>query len=160
MSNIRIYFTRALKTRTKIDIIRLDLENENFMLFKDVKETDTDGILGEDDCFDSYIERYGFDDISSLAQSGNFKEIKRIIKENDEAFEPERVYTNSKEDEDLVDLLTVFISKKEYTHKTNQKDFATDGYTELGTEWAASYASRELFDIILSGLTKEGYKEI
>ena len=114
MSNIRIYFTRALKTRTKIDIIRLDLENENFMLFKDVKETDTDGILGEDDCFDSYIERYGFDDISSLAQSGNFKEIKRIIKENDEAFEPERVYTNSKEDEDLVDLLTVFISKKEY----------------------------------------------
>ena len=160
---IRCFHTRTQKSFKKLNILRLDLENDTYMLFKDIKECDACSYIGEDE-IDTYLEYTYFEAIKELAKNSSFDEIKRIIEENDNFFKKECLYTRISNNEDeegfyLVDTLEFDHILKTYKYGKEQPDWVTDGYTELGEEIYYTYVSKQLFEIILLGLKQKGYKK-
>ena len=60
----------------------------------------------------------------------------------------EMFYTNSKNDEDLVDQISIDVRNKRYVLDTDAPDMVTDGYDENDEPIESNYVSRFVFDII------------
>ena len=72
----------------------------------------------------------------------------------------EMFYTDSKNDEYLVDQVSIDVKNKRYMLEIDANDMVTDGYDELGNEIRSTYVIREVFDIIISGLKQKNYIEL
>lgn len=69
-------------------------------------------------------------------------------------------YTESKLDEDRVDQISIDVSKKRYILDINADDMITDWVDEYDNYGGALYVSRFVFDLIISGLEKQGFKSV
>ena len=64
----------------------------------------------------------------------------------------EQLYTESKIDEDLVDLISINADEKEYLIELNAPSMVTDGEDDEGNQIYSSYISRFTFDLIVKAL--------
>ena len=71
----------------------------------------------------------------------------------------EMFYTTSKIDEDLVDQISIDINNKRFILDIDVSDLATDGYDEADNPICSTYVSREVFEIIVSGIKQKSYVE-
>ena len=76
----------------------------------------------------------------------------------------EGFYTNAKDqnpsdEEDLYDLIEINEKEKVYNIYTKVDDLSLDGWDEDGEEYSAHYVSRRVFDLIVNGIAKSGFRD-
>ena len=71
----------------------------------------------------------------------------------------EMFYTNSKNNEDLVDQISIDIKNKRYILDIDADIIVTDGEYEDGTEIYSLYISRYMFDLIVEEIKNRGFVE-
>lgn len=69
----------------------------------------------------------------------------------------EMFYTRSKNDEDLVDQISIDARNKRYVLDIDAPDMVTDGYDENDEPIESSYVSRLVYDIIVEGVKAKGF---
>ena len=72
----------------------------------------------------------------------------------------EMFYTDSKNNEDLVDQISIDKSNKRFVLDIDADILVTDGHDEEMNDFSSYYVSRFVFDIILEGLEKNNYKKL
>ena len=72
----------------------------------------------------------------------------------------ELMYTDSKNDEDLVDQVSIDFRNKRYGLDIDANSCVTDGCDEEGNEIYSHYVSRALFDLVIESLDSKGIKKI
>ncbi|MBQ7798431.1 MAG: hypothetical protein IJ371_04840 [Clostridia bacterium] len=74
----------------------------------------------------------------------------------------EMFYTIARQtgDEDLVDQVSIDVVNKRYLLDINVSDIMTDGYDDEMNEINSVYVSRFVFDLIIEGLNRQGFKQI
>jgi len=71
----------------------------------------------------------------------------------------EMFYTDSKNNEDLVDQVSIDKANKRYVLDIDADILVTDGYDEEMNEVESFYVSRFIFDIIIDALKQKGFKQ-
>ena len=71
----------------------------------------------------------------------------------------EMFYTNSKNNEDLVDQISIDTKNKRYILDIDADIIVTDGEYEDGTEIYSLYISRYMFDLIVAEIKNRGFVE-
>ncbi len=71
----------------------------------------------------------------------------------------EMFYTHSKNNEDLVDQISINTKKKRFILDIDISNLATDGYDDADDPIDSIYISREMFEIIVLGIKQKNYKE-
>lgn len=72
----------------------------------------------------------------------------------------EDFYTESKNNEDLCDYININTKKKQYILYVDADIEITDSVDENDNYHFAEETSREIFDIIVSGVKEKGYKRL
>ncbi len=72
----------------------------------------------------------------------------------------EDFYTDSRNDEDLVDYININTKKKQYILYNDVDDLVTDGYDMDDNYDSAMEVSREIFDIIVAGVKEKRYTRL
>ena len=72
----------------------------------------------------------------------------------------EDFYTESKNNEDLCDYININTKKKQYILYVDADIEITDSVDENDNYHFAEEISREIFDIIVSGVKEKGYKRL
>lgn len=72
----------------------------------------------------------------------------------------EMFYTDSKNNEDLVDQISIDADNKRYVLDIDAEDWVTDGEDENGNEIYSNYVSRYMFDLILKAIKENGFVEL
>lgn len=72
----------------------------------------------------------------------------------------EDFYTESKNNEDLCDYININTKKKQYILYVDADIEITDSVDENDNYHFAEETSREVFDIIVSGVKEKGYKRL
>lgn len=71
----------------------------------------------------------------------------------------EMFYTDSKNNEDLVDQISIDTKNKRYILDIDADIIVTDGEYEDGTEIYSLYISRYMFDLIVEEIKNRGFVE-
>jgi len=71
----------------------------------------------------------------------------------------EMFYTKSKNDDDLVDQISIDVRNKRYILDIDVSDLATDGYDDADNAINSVYVSRDVFDILVSGMKQKNFTE-
>ena len=71
----------------------------------------------------------------------------------------EMFYTESKNNEDLVDQISIDTKNKRYILDIDADIIVTDGEYEDGTEIYSLYISRYMFDLIVAEIKNRGFVE-
>ena len=72
----------------------------------------------------------------------------------------EMFFTDSKQNDELVDQISINVSNKTFLLDTNAQDLVTDGYDENDQPIVSYYVSRFMFDLIVESIKAKGFKEI
>lgn len=72
----------------------------------------------------------------------------------------EMFYTDSKNNEDLVDQVSIDKGNKRYVLDIDADILVTDGYDEEMNDMDSTYVSRFIFDIIVKGLEENNFRKL
>lgn len=139
------------------DILVYYEDEKQYDLFLGAKSK---GALCDDDCpIPICLKKKDFKSkINELEKSG-YKNGKTVDLSNYEYDMWESFYTESKIDNNLVDLIKIDKKGKRYTLCLNKDEDITEDYDIFGNEIYSTYVNRDVFNWIVDGVDSEEYKK-